>query len=80
VSAVNRLYVEKGTEKFLGVESLVLCFISYIQYFVYMLRMKKNSNTGNYNFYVEQIINVPSRLGNQRGGDWGGGEQLIFII
>jgi hypothetical protein len=39
---------------------------------VYMLRMKqKNSNTGN--FYVEQIINMPSRLGNQRGGDWGGG-------
>jgi hypothetical protein len=38
---------------------------------VYMLRMKKNSNTGN--FYVEQIINMPSQLGNQREGDWGGG-------
>jgi hypothetical protein len=36
---------------------------------VYMLRMKTTSNTGN--FYVEQIINMPSRLGNQRGGDWG---------
>ncbi len=81
VYAVNRLYVEKGTEKFLGVESLVLCYISYIQYFVkllfasikltvYMLRMTKNSNTGN--FYVEQIINMSSRLGNQRGGDWRG--------
>ncbi len=42
--------------------------------------MKKNGNTGN--LYVEQIINMSSRLGNQRGGDWGGGGwvgQLIFV-
>jgi hypothetical protein len=37
---------------------------------LYVENEKKNSNTGN--FYVEQIINMPSRLGNQRGGDWGG--------
>jgi hypothetical protein len=32
---------------------------------------EKNSNSGNLD--VEQIINMPSRLGNQRGGDWGEG-------
>jgi hypothetical protein len=38
---------------------------------LYVENEKKNSNTGN--FYVEQILNMPSRLGNQLGGDWGGG-------
>jgi hypothetical protein len=34
---------------------------------VYMLRKKKIVIWGN--FHVEQIINMLSRMGNQRGGD-----------
>jgi hypothetical protein len=34
VYAVNRLYVEKEQKQFLGAESLVSCYRSYILYFV----------------------------------------------
>jgi hypothetical protein len=56
----------------------VFCLIAICVYEVNLLYVEneKNSNTGN--FYVEPIINMPSRLGNQRGGDWGGG-QLVLI-
>jgi hypothetical protein len=52
----------------------VFCLIAICVYEVnrlYVENEKKTSNTGN--FYVEKIINMPSRLGNQRGGDWGWG-------
>jgi hypothetical protein len=56
----------------------VFCLIAICVYEVNRLYVekKKNSNTGN--FYVEQIINMPSRLGNQRGGDWGEGGLIDF--
>jgi hypothetical protein len=53
-----------------------VCLIAICVYEVNRLyaENEKKSNTGN--FYVEQIINMPSRLGDQQG-DWVGG---IFIF
>jgi hypothetical protein len=51
----------------------VFCLIAICVYEFNRLYVEneKNSNMGN--FYVEQKINMPSRLGNQRR-DWGEGD------
>jgi hypothetical protein len=82
VYAVNGLYVEKEQKSFLvlnrwccatSVTSSILfnCYLR-LKLTVYMMRMKKKIVIRGI-FYVEQIINMPSQLGNQRGGDKGGG-------